>query len=281
MSRFVSLIRPTSDAVPLILDSPHSGSLYTDDFRSSAPMHVLRRGEDNYVDDLLSSAPSVGAALLLAHFPRPYLDANRTENDIDPALLESPFPIPLAPTRKSEVGRGLIWSRVPPDGHPIYDRLLSVAEVQARIETCWRPYHSALTGEISALRQKFGSVWHVNCHSYPGEFDKIANGRPVDFVIGDMWGKTCDTAFSALFAQSLSDLGYNVVMNDPFPGGELSEIYADPKDNRHSVMLEVARRTYMDPVSLEKTADYPKIKSDLATVLKRVAAFVASKIGTA
>lgn len=278
MSRFVSMLRPTGEALPLILDSPHSGSFYPDDFRSSAPMHVLRRGEDNYVDDLVSAAPAFGATLLLAHFPRPYLDANRTENDIDLALLASPFPTALAPSRKSAVGRGLIWSRIPPDDYPLYDRLLSTAEVQARIDNCWRPYHTALRNELDALYAKFGAVWQVNCHSYPREFDREVNGRLVDFVIGDDWGKSCDPAFSAVFAQTLTDLGYNVVMNDPFPGGGLTEFYSDPANGRFSLMLEVARTTYMDTTTLEKNANYPKIKADIEKTLSEVAAFVAAKV---
>ena len=40
------------DAVPLVLDSPHSGAVYPEDFAYCCPLPVLRRAEDAYVDEL-------------------------------------------------------------------------------------------------------------------------------------------------------------------------------------------------------------------------------------
>ena len=40
------------DAVPLVLDSPHSGSVYPEEFAYRCPLPMLRRAEDAYVDEL-------------------------------------------------------------------------------------------------------------------------------------------------------------------------------------------------------------------------------------
>ena len=46
----------------------------------------IRLSEDTHVDELFGHVRTLGAPLLRAHFPRAYLDANRSLEDIDPAL---------------------------------------------------------------------------------------------------------------------------------------------------------------------------------------------------
>ena len=78
--------------IPLIFDSPHSGTDYPDDFDYACDFKTLEKAEDKYVDDLFEHAPDHGAALLRALFPRTYLDVNRARDDIDPALFEGGWP---------------------------------------------------------------------------------------------------------------------------------------------------------------------------------------------
>src|SRR3546814_16755300 len=60
-------------ALPLVFDSPHSGAIYPADFGHAAPLELLRRAEDAFVDELFVAAPAPGAPLLAALFPRRYL----------------------------------------------------------------------------------------------------------------------------------------------------------------------------------------------------------------
>src|SRR6202162_621614 len=78
---------PHAEPLPLVLDSPHSGALYPEDFAYCCPLPVLRRAEDCYVDELFDAAPSHGATLIGAVFPRSYIDVNRAADDLDPGLL--------------------------------------------------------------------------------------------------------------------------------------------------------------------------------------------------
>src|SRR4051812_39652015 len=57
----------------LVLDSPHSGVDYPDDFGHSCEVHVLRQAEDTHVEKLYDFAPQMGAAWIEALFPRSYL----------------------------------------------------------------------------------------------------------------------------------------------------------------------------------------------------------------
>ena len=112
----VEVIAPCAPALPLVCDSPHSGTAYPADFGHCVPMELLRRGEDTDVHRLWQRWPAHGATLLAATFPRTYIDVNRSADDIDPAQLDSEWPTPLAPGIKTRQGLGLIWQRIVRDG---------------------------------------------------------------------------------------------------------------------------------------------------------------------
>jgi N-formylglutamate amidohydrolase len=46
---------PHDEPLPLVLDSPHSGRVYPEDFAYCCPLPVLRRAEDCYVDELFEA----------------------------------------------------------------------------------------------------------------------------------------------------------------------------------------------------------------------------------
>jgi N-formylglutamate amidohydrolase len=276
-----TLVRPRGPELPLLLDSPHSGTHYPEDFRPAAPMDVLRRGEDMYVDDLYGEAPDHGATLLLAHFPRVYLDANRPADDIDPELLAEPYPGPTNPGPKTRLGKGLIWRMAAP-GVPIYDRLLPAAEVALRIERWWRPYHGALRESLDELHARWGAAWHIDCHSMPATSDALSDegpGKPrADFVLGDRDGTTCEPGFTAAVADALRGLGYEVKVNDPYKGVELVRAYGAPSEGRHSLQVEINRRLYMDERSFERAPGYDRLKADLGRMVQDVAGYVRGRV---
>ena len=75
---------PEGEPLPLVCDSPHSGTTYPADFGAAIPAARLRGGEDTHVDALWAAVPAVGGTLLAATFPRVYIDPNRMADDIDP-----------------------------------------------------------------------------------------------------------------------------------------------------------------------------------------------------
>lgn len=198
---------PAADPIPLVCDSPHSGTLYPDDFGYAIAFDQLRAGEDTDVHVLWDALPSVGATLLAAQFPRAYIDPNRDLEDIDPAMLDGPWPTPLNPGEKTRLGIGLLWRDAGADGRrPIYDRRLGVAEVRNRIERYHAPYHAAMRERIEGAYARFGAVWHLNLHSMPAnsyEGLQIKSDHPLaDFVLGDRDGTTAAPEFTAMVAQA-------------------------------------------------------------------------------
>jgi N-formylglutamate amidohydrolase len=270
---------PAAEPIALVLDSPHSGTDYPEDFAAAVPLAVLRQAEDTHVAELFGSGPSLGATLIEARFPRAYIDANRALEDLDPELLAEPWPEPLATGPKTRLGIGLIW-RLARGGVPMYGRKLSHEEVRRRIDRFWRPYHAALERVVEERHAAFGEVWLVNCHSMPSVGDALSTdpgrARP-DFVIGDRDGTTCTPAFTELVVSTLRGLGYDVAVNDPYKGVEIVRRHGRPGQGRHSLQVEINRRLYMDEISLEPHAGYAALKSALDTLLDAIGAFVRTR----
>ena len=274
------LSTPTSTAIPLVCDSPHSGVIYPADFLSCLPASILRSGEDTYVEELWEALPSVGAVLLAANFPRTYIDPNREVDDIDPNILAEPWTTELHPTEKSRLGHGLIWSMARKQA--MYDRKLWVAEVENRIGTYHQPYHAALNQQIEAAYEHFGGVWHLNLHSMPSDSYEIleidTDKSLADFVLGDRDGTTCDPTLTGIIEDFLLECGYTVARNDPFKGVALIARIGRPEENRHSLQIEVNRALYMNEDTYEKSANFTVLQKDLAQLSIKVAEFVKSLI---
>jgi len=275
---------PIGSISPVVLDSPHSGSLYPEDMDCLVPSMMLRRAEDMYVDELFSNAPKFGATLIQAHFPRSYIDPNRALDDLDPDLLSDDWPDQVQMGEKARLGHGLVWRFCPPDLLMYRDRLPS-SQVRHRIDKYWRPYHDCLSNTLEHIHQRFGEVWHLNCHSMPassGPGVLRRGGRTrADFVLGDRDGTSCGRDFRILIADMLQSLGYAVAINDPYKGVELVRAYSDPASARHSLQIEINRALYMNERTLQKHSGFAALKADLDRLVAVIADFVTEKLPVA
>ena len=273
---------PAIAPIPLVFDSPHSGEIYPDDFDHRPLRKIVRRAEDTHVARLWSHVTGVGATLIEAEFPRTYIDPNRSLADIDPALLSEPWDEPLSSSRKTLQGIGLVW-RVVSGGVSLYARKLSAAELRARIDRYYLPYHAELAAIIDARHRAFGATWHIDCHSMPAVGDVYADdpGRErCDFVIGDRDGTTCEPSFTNLIADTLRAMSYSVAINDPYKGVEIVRRHGRPHEGRHSVQIEIKRTLYMDESTLEPHAGYARLERDLRGLAAALADYVRERTGT-
>jgi N-formylglutamate deformylase len=228
---------------------------------------------------LYANAPSLGATFVAANFPRAYIDPNRVLEDIDEALLDAPWPGVVAAGPKTQLGVGLIWRRL--GDVPVYGRKLSVAEVQARIEGCYKPYHAALDAAIAGAYQRHGAVWHLNVHSMPD--DSYARlGLPdkplADFVLGDLDGSTAGPEMMDLIEHSLRSSGYSVARNDPFKGVQIIARNGRPAERRHSLQIEIKRSCYADVQRHEPNEHFQRAQQAVETMLAALAAHVRDSI---
>jgi N-formylglutamate deformylase len=269
------MIRVVPGTAALVLDSPHSGVEYPDDFRHACDMQALRQAEDTHVEKLYDFAPSMGIAWIEALFPRAYLDPNRNSTEIDESMLDAPWPGEIVSEAKAlgkvRLGKGLLW-RCTDDGLPIYSRKLTVAEVQSRIERCWQPYHAAVEQAIDDAHSRHGFSIHINCHSMPAVAGQFSTDFPglvhADFVIGDRDGTTALPALSRKVCSHLESLGYKVSYNHPYKGVELVRRYGDPARQRHSIQVEINRKLYMDEATLQLTPAHEELKASLRSLAR-------------
>jgi len=211
----VVISRPERLTTPFIFASPHSGRLYPASFARQSRLDpvTLRKSEDAFVDELFAGVTELGAPLLVARFPRAFVDANRAPGEIDPAMFDAPLTSSIGPrTPRVAAGLGVI-PRIVRDGVEIYGARLPVREAAFRLEGFYRPYHTALARLVAEARSAFGIAVVVDCHSMPPP------SRGTDVVIGDCYGEAAAPELIAEAQRTLGELGFSVTRNTPYAGG--------------------------------------------------------------
>ncbi|MBL8699217.1 MAG: N-formylglutamate amidohydrolase [Alphaproteobacteria bacterium] len=247
----IEVIAPTHYAAPVVFASPHSGSIYPASFLAAAQLDpvTLRRSEDAFIDELFTSAPTLGMPLIKARFPRAYVDVNREPWELDPAMFTDHLPDYVnRASPRAHAGLGTI-ARVVAAGREIYRGKLRFAEAKRRVETLYMPYHDRLEALLREMRARWAGTVLVDCHSMPsvgGTRDRDAGRRRLDFVLGDCHGQSCASSLVDRVEKVLCDLGYTVARNDPYAGGFTTRHYGRPQDGRHALQIEINRALYMD-----------------------------------
>jgi N-formylglutamate amidohydrolase len=269
------IVEPAEWRAPIIFNSPHSGSVYPEDFLNASRIDLptLRRSEDSFMDELISALSGRGFPVVRVNFPRSYVDVNREPYELDPRMFAGRLPS-FANTRSMRVAGGLgTIPRVVGDGQEIYRERLSVDDALTRIETLYKPYHRALRRLINRVHQTFGTVVVVDCHSMPSIGVSRDEPRRPDIVIGDRYGTSCAPLLPERVEETMSRLGYSIGRNKPYAGGFITEHYGNPASGLHAIQLELNRAVYMDERRREKgprfaqvAADFAKLADALATV---------------
>ncbi|HUR56471.1 MAG TPA: N-formylglutamate amidohydrolase [Opitutaceae bacterium] len=258
----------------MVFDSPHSGLDYPPDFEPVASRAAILTTWDAYVDELWGGVPAAGATLLTALFPRAYVDANRAANDIDPEVLDAPWPHATVRSDYTRRGMGLIRRFAEPDV-PMYARPLSIAAVKHRIGRYHEPYRRALRETLDAVGRRQGVVWHFNCHSMKsgnGRSNGAAAKRP-DVTIGDRDGATASPRVTDWVAKFFRDRGYTVAINHPYRGGDIVRTQGDPARGRHSIQIEINRALYMDEATCERGPRFGALRAELTAFAHAAADF--------
>src|SRR5581483_10912453 len=229
------LDRPKKQVAPLVFASPHSGTSYLSDFVSATRLDPLslRRSEDSFVNGLFAAAPSHGAPLLSATFPRAFCDANREPWELDPAMFTDTLPS-WVNTTSARVGAGLgTIPRVVASGEAIYRGKLPFAEAERRVRLFWQPFHETLDALIGGTKATFGACLLVDCHSMPSHGAGRTAGKSADFVLGDAHGTTCNPLVTQFIERTLVTSGYTVRRNEPYAGGYITRHYGRPREHVH------------------------------------------------
>ena len=264
------VLEPVSQSVPLVFNSPHSGRRSPQGFLDGSRLDALgiRRSEDHYVDELFSVAPALGAPMLVAHFPRAWLDVNREPYELDPRMFDGPLPS-FANIGSIRVAGGLgTIPRVVAENMEIYRHRLPVEAALERIETVYKPYHARLRQLVVRTHVAFGLAVLVDCHSMPGNIRVSGSGIRPDFIIGDRYGTSASGELSRVAMRLLEDMGFSVVRNKPYAGGFITEHYGRPAKGLHALQIEVNRGLYIDEATLVKRPDFAVMQTAISAFLQ-------------
>lgn len=269
--------RPSEDAprTPLIFASPHSGRLYPADMMVSVKLtgDAVRRSEDALVDRLLETAPTHGCTVIAARYARAYIDVNRQPYELDATMFSDELPgYARARTARVAAGLGSI-ARIVAEGQEIYDRKLTFAEAQARVEKAHQPYHLALSALIQAARRSCGSAVLIDWHSMPAAATAGAGAaKGAHMVLGDRYGAACAPLLIRTVEEALQALGYRTVRNTPYAGGHTTEHYGRPDQGVHALQIEISRGLYLDEARMSPTAGFDRLARDLDQLFAALAA---------
>ena len=270
------LDRPVRQTVPFLFASPHSGRFYPPSLlqRSRLDPTSLRRSEDAFVDELFAGVVGLGAPLLAAHFPRAYLDVNRSMAELDAGMFDSPLAVPVDTPSSPRVVAGLgVIPRIVRDGAEIYHGKLDSGEADARLSRLYKPYHQALSGLMEETRDRFEVAVLIDCHSMPS-----ALSVP-DIVLGDRYGASAAPQLTARAEAAFAREGFSVTRNTPYAGGHTTTLYGRVAENCHALQIEVNRALYLDEDRVAKRLSFENVRIRLMRAMKNLTAIPLSQLG--
>jgi N-formylglutamate amidohydrolase len=233
------IIHPPRGPLPVLLSVPHSGRDYPAWLvdMAAAGEQSLTALEDPLVDRLVWRALKLGCGAVIARTPRAAIDCNRSEDEVDPAVIEGPRRGRM--TARARGGLGIVPARTQQHGY-LWRRAISLRQLEERLDQAHRPYHRAIEDQLRLLLDRFGSAFLLDCHSMPPP----PAGVP-QMVFGDCRGRTSDGWISRDAMAIATRHGFSAGLNDPFAGGHVIDRHAHPARGVHALQLEIDRRCYL------------------------------------
>lgn len=221
---------------PLLISVPHDGQHVPEAIAARLSDDARRVPDtDWHVARLYRGiAEALGASLLVPTHSRYVIDLNRAEDDV--SLYPGQNTTGLCPL--------VMFS-----GDPVYRAgdEPDEAEIRARVETYWRPYHDALRNELDRLRIAHGRVLLWEAHSIRSVVPFLFEGTLPHLNLGTAGGNSCSPSLQVMLTEVLrAQDDYSTIVNGRFQGGYITRHYGDPAAGIEAVQLEISQRIYMD-----------------------------------
>lgn len=222
---------------PLVISIPHCGTELAPGLADRLTEDALTlRDTDWHVPRLYDFAAELGATVIAARYSRYVVDLNR------PSTGESLYP--------GQATTGLCPTTLF-DGSPLYrdGAEPDAAEVAARVEQYWRPYHAALADAVAQAKARHGRALLYDAHSIRSQVPRLFEGRLPDLNLGTARGTSCPEPLrlklAAVIAEAEDD-GFTGVVDGRFVGGHITRHYGRPAEGVYAVQMELAQDRYMD-----------------------------------
>jgi N-formylglutamate amidohydrolase len=244
------------------LSVPHSGRAYPEWLLrlSRRGRDSLRPLEDPLVDRLVWRAQALGLTCVIAEAPRAAIDCNRAEDELDPAVVSLP-PGSGHDGWRVRAGLGLVPARLAGSGD-LWRRRIGPAELRARLESAWRPYHRLLTEQLERLARAHAQVLLLDCHSMPWRAGQA------ELVIGDRHGASAASFVTDLCRRTAEQGGFRTAVNDPYAGGHIVGAHGAPLKGVHALQLEIDRRSYLDAAGEAPGPGFDRVAGLIETIVR-------------
>ena len=220
---------------PLLISMPHVGT-HVPPALAARLTDEARQVPDTdwHLEQLYDCADALGASVLVATHSRYVVDLNRPPDNQN--LYPGQDTTGLCPVDTF-------------DKTPLYAQAgdaPSAAEIQARRDALWLPYHQQLQAELERLKALHGTVALWDAHSIRSVLPRFFDGKLPDLNLGTANGASCDPALAErLLAIAQAAPGHTAVLNGRFKGGYITRQYGSPAQGVHAVQLEMTQCSYM------------------------------------
>ncbi|MGH8174987.1 MAG: N-formylglutamate deformylase [Steroidobacter sp.] len=221
--------------LPLLISIPHAGTFVPEEIGERFTAAARRLPDTDWcVHDLYDLARGFGASIIKANYSRYVVDVNRS---VDSSSLYASHPTTPVCATRTFAGEPIYMSGSEP----------SDAEIGARIEQYWRPYHVKIAAELERIRAGQGIALLWDAHSILSEIPDLFIGVLPEFNFGTRDDQSCPRAVAdSLLELVTTDGKFGAVLNGRFRGGYITSHYGRPADRIYAVQLELAQRAYMD-----------------------------------
>jgi N-formylglutamate deformylase len=222
---------------PLLISMPHAGTYVPPELAARFTDEARRVPDtDWHMERLYAFAKDMGASILVATHSRYVVDLNRPPDGA--SLYPGQSVTGLCPVDTF-------------DDTPIYAQgdVPNAAEIAARRDAVWAPYHAQLRTELDRIRASHGVAVLWDAHSIRSVLPRFFDGKLPDLNLGTADGVSCAPELAQqLLGIAQSAPGYTGVLNGRFKGGHITRQYGEPARNIHAVQLEMTQCSYMQEV---------------------------------
>lgn len=241
------IIEPTSEPVPIIISSPHSGTYFPNEVAQQLkPQHVAQPDDtDWFIDRLYDFAPAMGIKMITANYSRWVIDLNRDPQSA-PLYNDGRIITGLVPTTNFN-GEELYLNETPDE-----------EQIQRRLENYYKPYHKKVAELINETKSRFGKALLFDAHSIRKVVPGIRKEAFPDLILGDNDGTSASKDIIKAAYSALATSGKDLQHNHPFKGGYITRSFGNPTENVHALQLEMAKTNYMN----DTETDYHQERAD-------------------
>jgi len=224
-------------SAPLLISVPHAGTEVPPEILQRLAPHARELPDtDWYVHQLYAFARDLGASIIKANFSRYVVDLNRA-SDSAPLYPSGPNS-PVCPTTTFA-------------GEPLYEHggVPSDAEVSARVEKYWQPYHQRIAEELVRIKAEHGRALLWDAHSIASEIPGLFDGKLPEFNLGTRDDASCPREIAESLLHTVQAGGqFSAVLNGRFKGGYITKGYGNPAAGIYAIQLELSQRAYMSEI---------------------------------